>query len=166
MVGPRLRPRFEFKVPFPVADTIARLVRQGEQTDCPFEGTIAGNHMHLNIRKADQKIWSPHLNLEVLPNAAGSLIKGHFGPRPDIWTLVMALYAICGFLALMAIMFALSQWMLNMPLWSLWIAGGAAGIGIIVYVLALIGQGLSQDQMHTLLSEVKEAVDIDAEVTS
>lgn len=158
MIGPQLRPRFEIKAPFAVEETIERLTRQSNSADCPFEGTIAGNHMHLNIRKEDQKMWSPHLNLEIVSDATGSIIKGHFGPRPDIWTLVMALYAILGFLALMALMFATAQWMLSMNIWALWIAGGCILLGLAVYFLALAGQGLSQEQMRALLSEVNQAI--------
>ncbi len=69
----------------------------------------------------------------------------------------MALYAIFGFIALMGLMFAASQWMLGMSVWALWVVAGAGVLGAIVYILALIGQGLSQDQMTLLLSYVEEA---------
>lgn len=164
MVGPRLRPRFEINAPFTVEEILERLTQHSQQEACGYEGTVAGHHVHLNIRKSEQRIWSPHLNLEVLPGTTGSLIKGHFGPRPDIWTLVMALYAIFGFLALMALMFAVSQWMLGMPAWALWIVGGAVGLGLGVYALALTGQALSQDQMQALLEEVENAVGVEHSV--
>ena len=159
MVGPRLRPRFELQVPFPPREVIDRLTAQSKRADCPFEGTIAGNHMHLNIRRKDQKVWSPHLNLEVLPDATGARIKGHFGPRSDIWTLVMALYAVFGFVVLMSLMFAASQWMLGMDAWAFWITGIALFMGVVVYILALTGQAFSQDQMRTLLISVEQAVE-------
>ena len=87
------------------------------------------------------------------------MIKGHFGPRADIWTLVVALYASTGFIACMALIFALSQWMLGMNPWSLWIVSGAAGLGLIVYILALAGQLLGQKQMQELLKLVEDATD-------
>lgn len=158
MVSPRLRPRFEINVPFPVEETIERLTQHAGKDDRSFESTIAGRHLHLNIRSRERRIWSPHLNLEVLSSPAGSLVKGHFGPRSDIWTLVMALYAICGFLVVMGLLFAASQWMLGMTAWAFWIVAGALVVVVIVYILALIGQAFSQDQMHALLSEVEEAI--------
>ena len=109
--------------------------------------------MHRDVKR----IWSPQLNLEILKNDTGSVIHGHFGPRPDIWTLAMALYAISGFAVLMGIMFALSQWLLNMHIWAGWVVLGGILMAVIVYVLALIGQLLSQDQMNQLLAFVNEA---------
>ena len=157
MITFRMRPRFELRVPFSASEAIERLDAQLKKSVCPCTGELAGNHLHLNICRQEQRIWSPHLNLEIVDNEGGATIHGHFGPRPDIWTLAMALYAICGFLALMGLMFAFSQWSLGMATWSLWVVGGSVSLGLLVYGLALVGQVLSQDQMDTLLHYVEEA---------
>ncbi|MEZ4700459.1 MAG: hypothetical protein R2834_09020 [Rhodothermales bacterium] len=164
MLSPRIRPRFEMRVPFSATETLDRLKDRLDRDECPCTGTLAGNHLHLNMRPLLQKIWSPHLNLEVVGDRPGAIINGHFGPRPDIWTLVMALYAISGFLVLMGLLFAASQWMLDMTPSALWLVAGAVVLGGVVYGLALAGQVLSQDQMEMLLRYVREAVGADAVV--
>ena len=143
--------------PRSTADVLDRLSRLIEGPNKTIIGAKAGNHFHLNFSKTDQQLWSPHLGLEIEDHTEGTLIKGHFGPRADIWTLVVALYASTGFIACMALLFAFSQWALGMNPWSLWIAGGAALVGLIVYILALTGQSLSQKQMKELLRLVEDA---------
>lgn len=157
MISPRMRPRFEMRVPFSSSEALYRLQQKLSHPDGLCIGELAGNQLHLNISPKHQRIWSPHLNLEIKQEDDQAIIYGHFGPRPDIWTLTMALYAIFGFIALMGLMFAASQWMLGMSVWALWVVAGALLMGAIVYILALIGQGLGQDQMTRLLSYVEEA---------
>lgn len=157
MISPRMRPRFEMHVPFSATEALKRLSEGLHVSDCLCTGILAGNHLHLSMNRTERRIWSPQLTLEVTGDDTGATIHGHFGPRSDIWTFVMALYAISAFIALMGLLFAASQWMLGMPAWALWPVGGAMLLGIIVYVLALTGQILSQDQMRLLLNYVKEA---------
>ena len=157
MISPRMRPRFEMRVPFSSSEALDRLHKKLAHPDGLCIGELAGNQLHLNISQKHQRIWSPHLNLEIIDDRDTAVIHGHFGPRPDIWTLTMALYAIFGFIAMMGLMFAASQWMLGMSVWAIWVVAGAVFLGAIVYLLALIGQGLSQDQMTLLLSYVEEA---------
>ena len=157
MISPRMRPRFKMHVPFSASEALTRLSNRLDAPGSPCTGNLAGNHIHLNMIRNEQRIWSPQLNLEVTGDDTGATIHGHFGPRSDIWTFVMALYAISAFIALMGLLFAASQWMLGMPAWALWPVLGAILLGITAYTLALIGQILSQDQMMVLLSYVKEA---------
>ena len=156
MISPRMRPRFEMDVPFSATEALSRLSEGLNVPGCQCTGILAGNHIHLSMNRKERRIWSPQLTLEVTGDDTGATVHGHFGPRSDIWTFVMALYAISGFIALMGLLFAASQWMLGMPAWALWPVGGAILLGIIVYALALAGQILSQDQMRLLLGYVKE----------
>lgn len=144
-------------LPMTDKEALKRLDEQLDDPNCPCTAALAGNHLHLNIVKDKQKIWSPHLNLEVTGEDEGATIHGHFGPRPDIWTLVMAFYAISGFVTLMGLLFAVAQWSLDMPMWSLWIVAGGITLGIVVYLLALAGQALSHTQMESMLKYVQKA---------
>ncbi len=159
MLSPRMRPRFELRVPLSPPKVLDRLNECLARPDSPCVGARAGNHLHLKIRKADRRIWSPHLNLEITPqpetDRKASVIHGHFGPRADIWTLIVALYAILGFVGVVGLIFGLSQWMLKMPLTAFWVSGAALVLGGIVYALALTGQILSQGQMNQLLTYVQ-----------
>ena len=97
---------------------------------------LAGNHLHLNIARNAQRIWSPHLNLEIVGDEEKATILGHFGPRPDIWSLAIGLYCISIFVGSMGLLFAASQWMLGMSLCSLWFVVGSVILGLAVYILA------------------------------
>ena len=160
MLSPRMRPRFEMRVPHTTEETLSRLESCLGSPDGGCTGEVAGNHFHLNVNRHLQKIWSPHLNLEVQEDEAGSVIHGHFGPRSDIWTMVMAIYAICAFVIAMGTLFAISQWILGMSAWAIWPVIGAIVIAAVVYFLALSGQVLSQTQMKMLLNFVERAAGV------
>lgn len=152
-----MRPRFEMRVPHTTQEAMDRLESCLGSPECDCTGEVAGNHFHLNINRHHQKIWSPHLNLEVQEDGSESVIHGHFGPRSDIWTMVMAIYAICAFVIAMGTLFAISQWILGMSVWAIWPVIGAIVVAGIVYFLALSGQALSQSQMKMLLNFVERA---------
>ena len=155
MLSPRMRPRFEMHVPLMPGIVLEHITRSLNAPDCPCTGEIAGNHIHLNMNHEEQRLWSPHLNLELQKDGAGTNIHGHFGPRSDIWTLAMALYAISGFIATMGLLFGVSQSMLGMSPYAFWFVAGAALLALVVYLLALTGQKLSQNQMNTLFRYVE-----------
>lgn len=68
------------------------------------------------------------------------------------------MYAIFGFLGLVALIFGYSQWTLDTPPSALWgLPACLVGAGI-VYGLALYGQHKSQTQMKQLHDFVQEAV--------
>ena len=157
MISPRLRPRFEMQVPHTTSEALARMNRRLAEPENSCVGETAGNHIYLKINNHLRRIWSPQLNLEVIDDDAGSIIHGHFAPRSDIWTLVVAIYAMSAFTVAMGLLFAASQWMLNMEAWAIWPVLGALVVSLIVYILALIGQKLSEDQMQMLLHYVEEA---------
>ncbi|WP_457654007.1 hypothetical protein [Rhodocaloribacter sp.] len=157
MDTPRMRPRFEIVSARPPADVLARLRDQLEHTDCPCTGQIAGKHVHLRVDERDRRLWSPHLDVEVEPYDGGALLRGHFGPHPDVWTFFVALYAVLAFAVMVGLLFGASQWMLGTPPVALWAVPAALVLAAVIYGLALLGQRLSQDHMRRLRSFVEKA---------
>lgn len=151
----RLRPRFEIVVPCPIPKALDQIKDQLEDTDSPFTGLVAGKHVHLKMRPEQRRIWSPHLVVELLGHREGTRIKGHYGPRADVWTLVVALYAMIGFLVIMGVTYGISQWMIGespSALWTLPIGLLLAGI---IYALVMVAQRMAQDQMQQLRTFVE-----------
>lgn len=156
MAAPRMRPRFEAVVPRAPSNLLAEIHRRLSAPDCPYSGTIAGHHALLHMRRELQHTWSPYLDLAVEQHARGALLRGRFGPHPSLWTFFVALYAICAFVGLAAAIMGFAQWSLSFPPTALWGIPVTVALALVVYAIALIGQGLAQEQMHLLRAFLNE----------
>ncbi len=157
MSGLELRPRFKWYVDT-AQDVLNRRFSQFLQNNkngCG--GQMVGNHLQLCVPREEQHYWSPQLSLEILEDDGGSLIKGHFGPRPAVWTMFMFFYMGIGFIGLIGLFWGMSQWTLKQPAWALWIVPAALLLEAVFYFIAQAGKKLAHDQMVQLQ---KQLVDI------
>jgi len=155
MDHPRIRPRFVIFSPVPPTQFITMLRERLDDGTCPCTGQVAGTHIHLRIRRSERRIWSPHLNVDVQADKQGCVLRGHFGPHPDVWTFFIAMYAILSFAGIVGLLFGLSQWMIESPPVALWILPGTLVLACMLYGFAIAGQRLGQDQMRLLRDIVK-----------
>jgi hypothetical protein len=163
---PRLRPRFEAPVSLSARQVLTRLEANLSEPACPCRGHTAGSHALLYIRDDLRHTWSPYLDLAVEQGADGSLLRGRFGPHPNIWTFFAALYAICAFIALAGLIVGVSQWSLGFSATGFWALPATAVVAGIVYAVALMGQGLAQKQMHQLRQFLNRTLDLADEPAS
>ena len=97
-------------------------------------------------------MWSPFLSLDIGGHPDGTLVRGLFGPKPAVWSLFVAAYAVCIFGALGALGFAYAQWTLEQSPWALGLLPVAAIGALITYGFARYGQHQGHDQMDGLRS--------------
>jgi len=163
MVSMRMRPRFEVEAQVEPDEVYARLRRYFNGG--PGEGhplAIRGHHVEIKIPRRDHHFWSPQLNLEVHPQGEGARIEALFSPRPDIWTLFIALYAVAGFGTFLGGIFGSSQMILDQPPVGFWgVPASLLGAGV-VFGASLFGQQLAQEQMERLHRMLTEALASDA----
>lgn len=157
MAPPPFRPRFEIVSPRPPDAVLGRLRTALDAPDAPCTGQIAGEHVHLRIARSQRRLWSPFLSLQVSRHPEGALLRGHFGPHPDVWTFFVALYAVLAFCGVVGLLFGLSQWMLGTPPVAFWAIPLALVLAGGVYGLALAGQRLSRPQLLLLRAFVEDA---------
>ncbi len=156
---PRLRPRFRAVVPCHPDRALANFEQRLQQPDCQFTGSVRRRHLSLTHRSDLQHTWSPVLNVDAEPLGPaaefselqmGTLLRGHFGPHPNLWTLWVALYAAFAFSALFMAVLGYAQWMSEQDPWAL-IALPVAALAIgLLYTLARLGQQRAQAQMQQL----------------
>ncbi len=146
----RIRPRFRLEVPYSPEILKEKIRLALDINDEMCKGNIVDNHVILKIPISQQHYWSPMLTIDLEPIDSGSLIRGLFGPKPEIWTMFVFFYSAIGFLTLMGLIFGFSQLMLKMNAYGLWAvpAGGSLLIGL--FVISKFGQRLGQKQMHQL----------------
>ena len=150
MVGPRMRPRFQQVASCAPQEVLSRFHQHFTSPNSTFRGYILDKHVNMYVLQKDQHYWSPHLQVDVYPHAEGSLIRGLFGPHPNVWTMFTAMYAIVVFLTIAAAVFGFSQWTIGQPPTAYWgVPIGVIVLGII-YSFALAGQKMARAQMEDM----------------
>jgi hypothetical protein len=118
-----------------------------------------GRCADLFVNEAERKLWSPYLAMQVEQRPVGSLLRGRYGPHPEVWTLFMFLYTVVGFLTIIGLMLGFVQWQSGMSPWGFWgVVVGLPGLALL-YAVSATGQRLSAHQMEELRDRVEDLID-------
>ena len=157
-IRPRMRPTFEIPMKIDGTRTMARLKTRLERGTARVTGQVVGRHAYLKIPSEQQSLLSPHLNLQLLDRGGRIVLHGRFGPRPNVWTGFMAVYGVLALTALGGLMLGWAQTTVDEYPWGFWLTPAAAALIAFVYGAAVIGQGLTQDEMYLLRNFVDHLV--------
>lgn len=155
-----MRPRFEVVAPHPPEEVARRLREALALPETLWRGDVYGAHSVFYVPLNEEHVWSPFLSLDLQWQGEGTLVRGRFGPKPSIWTLFVAAYAVCGCLAFFALAFGWSQWWIGQPAWALAMLPVTLVGALVVYGLARYGQRRGQEQMEALRCFLEETVDV------
>lgn len=128
----------------------------------PFPSRFSDGHIIIDVPKKEEHFWSPQLNLEIVKSEKNkSVVKGLFGPKPQVWTLFMFVHFVVGISFLIFGVMLYVKWSLKeaiiLPLMMviflplLW---------ILLYFLGRIGKSTGHKQMndlHHLMTTILES---------
>jgi hypothetical protein len=154
----QIRPTFEQVLPCAPAKVIRYLKREVIQQDAPCTGNFYDRHAILNVPEEEQHFWSPQLSLDFEGHRDGTLVRGLFAPRPSVWTMYVAAYAMLGFSGIIGLLFGTSQMSLGMNASALWVVPFVGVLAAMVYGTAWIGQRLSRSQMLQMRDFINKAL--------
>lgn len=159
MKPPRIRPTFTVRLASPSEEVVATLRERLEGSEFADCSKSSGRCVDLFLAKAERRVWSPYLTVQVEPLEEGSLIRGRYAPHPEVWTLFVFLYAVVGFLALMGLMLGFVQWQSGLDPWGLW--GCYIGVPgfFLLYLISAMGQRLSAHQMEELRDRMERLLE-------
>lgn len=163
MASIQLRPRFRAQTALSLAELTGKLRTELERQDALFDGKVLKEFAVLRILAKDQHYWSPELSLQLEQLEDRTLVRGLFGPRPAVWTMFAGFYTFTIFLSLIALLYGLSQWSLNMEPYGLWLLPVPLVLLVSAYATALVGQRLGHEQMQELHRFVDQTLDLEAE---
>jgi len=92
----RVRPRFRVESSYTVKEIEQRLKSALEDKQASCQGRIIEGHATLYLPPEEQHYWSPQVSISFEEHNSGSLIRGLYGPRPQIWTMFVLFYSIIG----------------------------------------------------------------------
>jgi hypothetical protein len=145
-----VQPAFTLDIPMPADELMSQIRKSVKEMGLRELVGSAGACVDLKIAADQRRFWSPHLNVQASQVENGSQLFCRFSPRPEVWTMFMAIYLVTACLIFAASIWGYVQWFLGDNPWALlFIPLGLFGI-IVLHVASLIGQGLSADQMDQL----------------
>ena len=93
-VSEELRPTFEECVSLSAVEVEQRVRCALKGRDCPVRGVATAERIELHASDQDQHFSSPQLIVDYAQTGDDSTtLRGRFGPHPNVWPLLVALYA-------------------------------------------------------------------------
>jgi hypothetical protein len=172
-----MRPSFVVTVNCHVDDAMGVLQGRIEKNSEGVEASLSKHHGILRVCGEKQRFWSPCLDLTVRDasepsstdsndsNGMTTKVWGTFSPRSEIWTGFVFAIGTCLISSLFAFIFSFAQIMLGRTPWALLIPADAMLVAVGIYASALVGQGLSADEMYRIRRYVDTCL-LQAEETS
>lgn len=154
-----LRPRFELNSPVERAELVGEAARRLGEPGCPFDGAVLDDHLWLCLPKPRRRLWSPTLEVRLVQQDGRLSLQCQFGPAPGAWTFFMALYAFTILMAVLALLWGFSLWMLDQPPTVLWAVPAAALVLLALHGIARRGQAATQPQIQELCHCVQALVE-------
>ncbi len=147
-----LRPRFSIECNQPQDAILKKFQENLKSGDCLYCSKIVGEHIFIDVPKEKAHFWSPQLHIEIeeMPGDK-TVVKGLFGPKPQVWTLFMFVHFILGIAFLSFAMMAYSKWSLKSNYtFALTMVIVIPIIWIFLYFLGQMGKKSSKNQMEAL----------------
>lgn len=154
----RIRPRIHLETHFSPDQLCAVFSEKLESNEFKIEGTVLSNFLSISPVKQDQHYWSPQLTVTIEETENGSLIRGLYGPKPNVWTMFIFIYAVIGFTTFITLMIGLSYMSLGKGTAILWLVPLFTLLFLTLYLVAYLGQKFGQRQMIFLHNFMEECV--------
>lgn len=155
----RVRPRFKITSEKTVEELNKLLIEQKNRNE--KETYIIEQNSGLTvikIPKNEQHFWSPELHLVFEENNNKTLIRGLYGPKPEIWSFFSFSYIGLAVFSFFALIFGLAQISLKLSAPILWLLPIFAGFAVLIYLIAQFGQKFGAEQTFRLHYFFEESI--------
>lgn len=158
----KMQPTFRVELPWEFDDAKDRLRRAIGSDELSDHASAAGSVIDFQIASSDKRIWSPHLSVQLNRTDGTQATEAfcRFSPRPEIWTMVMAVYMMSSCCFFGALIFGFVQYSMGKSPWALVIVPISIALIAGLHLASLVGQGWSRDQMHLLRSRWDRTLEI------
>ncbi|MCB0642240.1 MAG: hypothetical protein KDC44_11395 [Phaeodactylibacter sp.] len=154
----RVRPRFQIEVPFAIEEVVDRLKSALDQEDAPCKGRIYPGYATMRPPFKDQHYWSPQLTLSMEETEEGTLLRGLYGPRSEVWTMFVFFYGIIAFAIMIIGIIGFSNMSLGESGAILWLLPVLVLLFLTLYLVAYFGKKMGNDQILLLHGFVEQCI--------
>ena len=147
-----LRPRFTIELKKNKKEVLNCFADVLKKETTNFRGSFVDDHLFISVSKKVEHFWSPQLHLEIVEESEKTVIlKGLFGPKPQVWTLFMFIHFIIGFSFLAFCVILYTRISLNESLFfPITMMIVLPFIWVVLYILGNIGKDTGKKQMKDL----------------
>jgi len=146
-----LKPRFKLELESQKEKVLHIFSKNLNSDTCDYSYKISGNHIFIDVSKQEEHFWSPQLHLEVVASDKGSLLRGLFAPKPNIWTFFMFLHVIVAVCFMVFFVIAYSKWSIDVDYgFALGMCLTMVILWFVLYFSGQIGKVKAKDQMNEL----------------
>ncbi len=156
----KMQPTFRLNVPLSAEQAMIKIRKAITTPELNKHVVSAGQCVDYKIEEADRRFWSPHLSVQLHDTESGAEVFARFSPRPEIWTMFMAIYFLAAITICGALIYAYVQWFLGSYPWALIVIPINVAIIVGLHAASLIGQSLSADQMQLLRTRLDRTLQI------
>lgn len=155
-----LKPRFKIERLEDKAIIIKKFSDEFAQGGSNFLGKIIDHHIIIDVHKGEEHFWSPQLHIEVEEGEkGGALIKGLYGPKPQIWSLFMFIHFGVALAFMVFLVLAYTRWSLEQDYsFALMMCFIMPILWFVLYFLGRLGRKKGAEQIHQIDSFLKEVL--------
>ena len=147
-----LKPRFKFEIDKDKETLVENFKKLKENPEYKYPIQIIDQHIVIDIPSETTHFWSPQLHFEIEDGEnKKSMVKGIFGPKPQVWTLFMFVHFAVAFAFIVFFIIFYTEWSLQKDYTlSLSFLIGLPILWCILYFLGQIGKKTGRTQMIEL----------------
>ncbi|MFK7806255.1 MAG: hypothetical protein AB8F74_00510 [Saprospiraceae bacterium] len=157
----RVRPRFEFTSEFSTTEIIEKINTALRSEDAPCKGHAKQRYARIFLPKKEQHYWSPQLSVTLEEMESGTLVRGLYGPRPEVWTMFIFFYSLIAFAIVVVSVIGYSSFSLGQGASILYSVPVLIIAFLSLYFVSYSGQKLGHDQMVTLHGFIEDILEME-----
>ena len=156
-----LRPRFSIGLNKNSEEILKHFENAFADENCKVRGNISEHHIFIDVDERKEHFWSPQLQLEVIEQTKNTaVLKGLFGPKPQVWTFFMFIHFLLGigFLCF-CVMFFTRLSLKESIFLPVSMLTAIPFVWILLYFLGRIGKDTGKKQMQELHNFMIKVID-------
>lgn len=153
-----IRPRFNQDVNYTFEELKDLLEKALEEPNAPVTGKVHRGYASFFIPVKDQHYWSPQLSVTFEEEENGTHIRGLYGPKPSVWTMLMFFYAIIGFTTVVITIMGFGMRSLNKDSSVLWFLPVLIIAFFSIYAVGYFGKKKGYDQIVVIHNFFEKAI--------
>ncbi|NVK03519.1 MAG: hypothetical protein HWD92_01800 [Flavobacteriia bacterium] len=157
MTSVRVRPRFKHEVEGSAKEIHQKLVDGFKQHSDKVHLIERRHLLIVEFNEPLRHYWSPQLQLSAEETEDGTIVRGLYGPHPNVWSIFFYGYAAMGVLGTFLAIIGMSQAMVQEQYWAFFAMGACGIIALILYIIAQFGQKIGAEQtfeLHHMFTEI------------
>ena len=154
-----LQPRFRKELTEDKAVILKKFADCFAKKEHKFRTKLSDGHFIIDVPKEEDTFWSPQLQVEIVEEDDKTILKGLFGPKPQVWTMFMFFHFAVALAFIVFLVMAYVQYSLKQDYqFAMYMCIAMPIIWILFYVFGQLGKKKGYSQMVELDEFVKGIV--------